>query len=155
LSALNILNVATVRTVPLKKAALLILMLIGLILGTSSFYQIAGPLGLLVKWQYRVILFFAFAIAQAMPIFWLVQEEHFCLRWRELIVVALLTMELAAVSAFFPATNFVRAIFISSMLFVLIDLLTKKIKREISNKVIWEHIVLGFFLITFLLSGGG
>ncbi|MBU1110923.1 hypothetical protein KKB83_04885, partial [Patescibacteria group bacterium] len=46
LSALNILNVATVRTVPLKKAALLILMLIGLILGTSSFYQIAGPLGL-------------------------------------------------------------------------------------------------------------
>ncbi len=150
---LNILNVATVRIVPLKKAALNLLLF-------SSFWLVFQGWGLLfqlINWGnpglergqffYGLLLIWGIAL----PFLWFVQEERFRLPWRELLVLGFILVQLDLVLLFAPLSSGRRALVLSGTFLVLLNLLGQRLQYRLSRRVLGKHLLFWFLLILFLL----
>lgn len=155
---LNILNIATIRTVPLKKAALSTFYFLGLIIG---FFNIRGVLSLYPSNFIFVIFYFVFSFILVLPLIYVVQikssstKEEISprpkLKILEIAAVSLLSIEMALTTSFLRASPTILSIFLTAILFLLIGLLQHCVKRTLTKRILWEHAVVGVILVVFLL----
>lgn len=145
---LNILNIATIRTVPLKKAALSTLYFLGLTIG---FFSIRGILALNLFSFLFAVCFLLLSCLLTVPLVYVVQPRP-KLKIFETTIISLLSTEIALVTSFLKVLSpMVLSIFLIAILFLLIGLFQHCIKRTLSKRVLWEHAVVGVILISFLL----
>lgn len=148
--SLNILNVATVRVVPLKQVASSVLNFLGLVLGLGLFWRLfqKGPFSLLPIVGVEGIL----AGLLGLPLLWDAESEgHFPLL--PLLTLGLVGAELAFVTSFWPTSTFVRAVMVGGGVFVLIGLFQHRLRRELARKIWIQYLAIGLLLITsFLLN---
>ncbi|MBM4402533.1 MAG: hypothetical protein FJ044_04795 [Candidatus Cloacimonetes bacterium] len=155
---LNILNIATVRTVPLKKAALSTLYFVGLIIG---FFNIKGVLQLHPSNFSFFIFHFSLNVALTLPLIYSIQikpspiEEEISPKPKilvpEILVLGLLSSEIALVASFLKTSPISLATFLAGILFLLISITQHIIKKTLTKKIIWEHAAVGVSLIGVLI----
>lgn len=162
LLALNILNVATVRTVPLKKAALSTLYLVGIVI---AFLSIRGVLTLELRLPILFLSIFLTGFFLAGAFFYLVQIETVQQGetpganpprtfWMKSVVLALITAEMGLVTSFIPLSDLVRTTFLTGMAFLLIGFWQHHIQRILTRKVIWEYVAVGLSLVGVVIGKG-
>lgn len=153
---LNILNAATVRTVPLKKAALSTLYFLSLLLTFTFGYVlwkeqflveprtvlslVALKGGILASWVFAVAVLFLYYATEK-------------LRVLESSVLALVVGELAVASAFWPAQSLIRVIFITGSAFMILGVLQHSLNRDLSKKLRREYLWVGLILVFAFLLG--
>lgn len=147
---LNILRVSFMRTVPLKKAAISSLVMFGLLISTLTFSFIYNETRFPGRWEYQFLETLLISIGLALPILWVVQAQLAKLPLKELTVISLLLAQMSLMLDFYPANRYVKSIFISGILFVLIGLVVRRMQRSWSRVLAWEHFLLLLFLIVFL-----
>lgn len=144
---LNILNIATVRTVPLKKAALSTLYFLGLIIG---FFSIRGVLALHPFSFLFAVCFLLLSCLLTVPLIYVIQPRS-KLKIFEIAIISLLFTEIALVTSLLKVSPMILSLFLIAILFLLIDLLQHCIKRSLTKRILWEHTVVGVILTSFLL----
>lgn len=155
---LNILNVATIRTVPLKKAALSTLYFLGLIIG---FFNFKGILTLQLSLLVFDILHFALSFLFTLPLIYVIQikpspiEEEIGPRPKlmlpEIAVISLLSAEIALIASFLKISPTILSVFLAGILFLMIGFLQHCVKKTLTKKVLWEHIMVAIGLVALLV----
>ena len=144
---LNILNIATVRTVPLKKAALSTFYFLGLIIG---FFSIRGILALHPSSFLFAVFFLLLSCLLTVPLVYVIQPRP-KLKIFEITIISLLSTEIALVTSFLKVSPIVLSIFLTAILFLLVDDLQHCVKRTLTKRILVEHIVVGIVFVAFLV----
>ncbi len=144
---LNILNIATIRIVPLKKAAFSTLYFLGLVIG---FFTIKGILTLHLSYFLLLISYFLLGLILTLPLVYVIQSRP-KLKIFEITIISLLATEIALVVSFLRVSPIVLDIFLTAILFLLIDLLQHCVKRTLTKRILLEHITVGIVFVAFLL----
>lgn len=160
---INILNVATVKIVPLKQAALSANYFWGLLI---SFWFIYG----ILDRNYSFFIFSAFcslvAFLFSFPLFYVVQIESPTLKggkevfplppkllFYESVLVALFSAQVSFGASFWSKPHFLTAVFLSGLTFLLVGLFQHHIKKVLTNKIILEHsFIAALLILAFLLT---
>lgn len=142
---LNILNTATVRTVPLKKAALSTFYFLGLILTFAFTYAHREERFLVLP-----VLVGIWVLAVATPFLYYATER---VRLLEPVLLGLLVGEIALVSLFWPSQSLIRIVFVVGSAFVLLGVLQHHLQRDLSRSLRREYLVVGLVLALAFLLG--
>lgn len=158
LLTLNILNIATIRTVPLKKAALSSLYFLGLIIG---FFAIKSVLTSQPNNLIFCICHFALGFSLALPLIYVIQiksspiEEETGQRPRlmlpEVLLLSLLSTEIALAASFLRVSPTILSIFLTGILFLFVGLFQHCVRKTLTKKILWEHVVVGVGLMGILV----
>ena len=149
--SLNILNLSSFRPLPLKKAANSVLMLYGLFLAFLSFSLAIDPQFFLLSYTQKLVYSFVVAGILCLPIFWFIQEEYYRFPFKESLVGALFTVETLGLIGFSKGDRFVQTLFVSGSLFVLAGLISKRLEKELTRKILRDNILILAFLVFFYL----
>lgn len=141
LLTLNIINIATVRTIPLVRPANTVLSLAGLAGSFGLYYLILVNQPPVLNW---VLAVGGSTLLIAWPLTWVSQSPKLrfqrSLAWSAL--SALLMMQLAAVISFWPST-FSSSLILSVILFLVLGIFHLQQKRQLSLEVKRQYLVLG------------
>ena len=141
LLTLNIINIATVRTIPLVRPANTVLSLAGLAGSFGLYYLILVNQPPVLNW---VLAVGGSTLLIAWPLTWVSQSPKLrfqrSLAWSAL--SALLLMQMAAVISFWPST-FSSSLILSVILFLVLGIFHLQQKRQLSLEVKRQYIVLG------------
>lgn len=148
---LNILSVATVRTVPLKKAALSALYALSLL-----FIFVLGVFLLRMRveflwssyWWWFVLPLGVGAVALTF-----LSYASDKLRLRESAVLFLLAVELLASSVFWPAHGLMRVVFWVGIVFLMLAVMQHDLNRDLSLRQKREYLLIGLILVLAFLLG--
>ncbi len=151
LLTLNILNAATVRTVPLKQAALSTLYLLNLILTSVLSYGLVYNLAL---HHYHIlilpVLFGFWSFIMALPLLYYATGR---VRLIESIVLGLLATQVGLVVLFWPTRLLTRSILLVGSSAVFLGLTQHHLNRELTKNVRREYGLIGLVLILAFLLG--
>ena len=141
LLTLNIINIATVRTIPLVRPANTVLSLAGLAGSFGLYYLILVNQPPVLNW---VLAVGGSTLLIAWPLTWVSQSPKLrfqrSLAWSAL--SALLLMQMAGVISFWPST-FSSSLILSVILFLVLGIFHLQQKRQLSLEVKRQYIVLG------------
>lgn len=166
LLSLNILNVATVRTVPLRKAALSFVYYFGILLsfaGSASFFRLgyvnlgAVALAIFFLAAFLACAFFYFSQVEGITTEALSSEfrPKIKIYWAEGLVLGLITAQIVMACAFLSASVVLKAIFVSGCLFILVSFFQNLVLKRISKKMIHEYLLIWLVLLAALIGSGG
>lgn len=153
LLAQNVFNVASIRTIPLYRAASTANFLFT-ILSAFFIYNVVYAFNLLFMLNGLIVLICSFPLViQAL---WSIemQERVSVSVFTQSLILSLVIAELALSFSFWPLSNEVWSVVLSSALYVLLGLTTQVLRGRVTSRVVWEYMVIGgvVFLISFLAT---
>lgn len=152
----NVFNVASIRTIPLYRAASTASFLFTLI--TAFFlFNVVYALNLPSYWNGVVV--FILTLPLALQLLWTVEMEKISSPIIVYsIVIALLVGEGAVALSFWPVAPTTWSLALSTMIYVLLGLTIEFVRDRINQKIVWEFIGVGVVVLTFTIlatSWGG
>jgi len=154
-SSLNILNVATIKTVPLKKAAFSVMVVYGVLISLLGYALLYEGLLISIDFNRQILLGAFLAFCLCLPLSTLVQENEYRVPWLMAALTGLFIGEIGIILGFGPINYLFRSIFTSGVLFLLINLIIKRINRDSTRWALREYLVIFTILLIFLFSGIG
>lgn len=153
LLAQNVFNVASLRTIPLYRAASTASFLFTL-LSVFFIYNVVFAFNLLFFWNGLIIILISFPLI--LQVLWSIQMED---RISAAIVVqsavlSLVLGELALSFSFWPMYPIIWPLSLSSAMYILLGLSTAKLRGRINKRVVWEYAGIGIvmFLVSFFAT---
>lgn len=153
LLAQNVFNVASLRTIPLYRAASTASFLFTL-LSAFFIYHVIFAFNLLFLWNGIVITLISFLLI--LQTLWSIQMPD---RIETSIVIqsfilSLSLGELALSFSFWPSHVTIRSLSLSSAMYVLLGLSTQTLRGRINKRVVWEYLGIGaiVLLVSFLTT---
>jgi len=153
LLAQNVFNVASIRTIPLYRAASTASFLFTL-LSAFFVYNVIYAFKLLFIWNGLSVALVSFLlILQAL---WSLDMED-RLSSSKVIQSAILSLilgEFALAFSFWPINNIIWSLSLSSAMYVLLGLTTQELRGKASSRVVWEYLIIGavVFGVAFLTT---
>lgn len=149
----NVFNVASLRTIPLYRAAQTASFLFSLI--TAFFlYNVVDAFNLLFVWNGIVVFLLSFLLI--LQILWSIEMED---RVKTEVVafsllLSLILGELALALSFWPISGTLWSLLLASAMYVLVGMTTHYLKDRLNRQVVWEYLVVGglVFLVAFLAT---
>ncbi len=153
LLAQNVFNVASLRTIPLYRAASTASFLFTL-LSAFFIYNVVFAFNLLFFWNGIIILLISFLLI--LQVLWTIQMED---KIPSAIIIqsfilSLVIGELALGFSFWPMNPIIWSLSLSSAMYVILGLATHPLKGRLNRKVVWEYLAIGavVLLISFLTT---
>lgn len=157
LLAQNVFNVASLRTIPLYRAASTTSFLFTL-LSAFFIYHVIFAFNLSFIWNGVAVLFASSPLI--LQVLWTIGMED---RIQTAIlaqsfILSLVLGELALSFSFWPSPITIRALSLSSAMYILLGLSTQHLRGRLNRRVVWEYVVIGvaiFFVSFFTTSWSG
>lgn len=151
--AQNVFNVASIRTIPLYRAASTASFLFTL-LSAFFIYNVIYAFNLLFLWN---------GLAVGASSFPLIVQSLWSLEMKDRIEVSILIQsfilslvlgEFALSFSFWPMSNVIWSLSLSSSLYVLLGLTMQELRGRVTKRVVWEYLGIGalVFLVSFLAT---
>lgn len=153
LLAQNVFNVASIRTIPLYRAASTANFLFT-ILSAFFIYNVIYAFNLLFVLNGLIVLICSFPlIVQALWSIEMKDRVEASILFQSF-VLSLVLAELALSFSFWPISNVIWSVALSSALYVLLGLTTQVLRGRATGRVVWEYMLIGgmVFLISFLAT---
>ena len=153
LLAQNVFNVASIRTIPLYRAASTAAFLFTLL---SSFFisNVLFAFNLLFIWNGVVVFLISFPLI--LQSLWTIEMEDFVSLAViiQSLVLSLILGELALSFSFWPMPTTIWSLSLSSSMYVLLGLSTQILRGRGSRRVVWEYLGIGtiILLVSFLTT---
>lgn len=149
LLAQNVFNVASLRTIPLYRAASTASFLFTL-LSAFFIYHVIFAFNLLFFWNGLAVFLISFPLI--LQILWSIKMED---RIGTTIIVqtfilSLCLGELALSFSFWPSPVTIRSLSLSSAMYVFLGLATQELRGRLNRRVVWEYVCIG--IVVFLVS---
>lgn len=153
LLAQNVFNVASIRTIPLYRAASTASFLFT-ILSAFFLYNVIYAFNLL--FIFNGVAVFAFSYPMIVQGLWTLEmkDKIDVSILIQSFILSIILGELALCFSFWPMSNVIWSLSLSSGLYVLLGLTTQMLRGRITNRVVWEYMAIGgvVFLISFLAT---
>lgn len=146
LLAQNVFNVASLRTIPLYRAASTASFLFTL-LAAFFLYHVIFAFNLLFLWNGVVVFLVSFPLI--LQILWSIQMEDRIsgATVAQSFVLSLILGELALSLSFWPSSATIWALSLSSAMYVLLGLTTQSLRGRLTRRAGWEYTVIGFAML--------
>ncbi len=146
LLAQNVYNVASLRTIPLYRAASTVSFLFTL-LSAFFIYHVISAFNLLFLWNGAVVLAVSFPLV--LQVIWSIKMEDKILVSDivQSFIISLVLGELALALSFWPSSATIRSLALSSAMYVLLGLTTQILKGRMNKQVAWEYIGIGMLVL--------
>ncbi|MBI2019111.1 hypothetical protein HYS95_00390 [Candidatus Daviesbacteria bacterium] len=148
LLAQNVYNVASLRTIPLYRAASTASFLFTL-LSAFFLYHVVFAFNLLFVWNGVVV--FLISLPLILQVLWSIQMEdkipiHVLV---QSFILALVLGELAFSFSFWPFSknSVMWALSLSSAMYVLLGLTTQRLRGKLNKRVVWEYLAIGVVVL--------
>lgn len=140
LLTINILNIATVKFVPLSRVATNVYYFISLVLTILCLSVLyTSQLSYLAV----VILVAAVSLLLGYPVIWFTAKKEGSQQGRMLYLIALLLMQVAWIFQFLPIVWHTAALILGLLQYLLISLFTIQLQSEVTRRVIIEYFIVG------------
>lgn len=153
LLAQNVFNVASLRTIPLYRAASTASFLFTL-LAAFFLYHVIFAFNLLFLWNGVVVFLVSFPLI--LQVLWSIQMEDKIsgATAAQSFVLSLVLGELALSLSFWPSSATIWALSLSSAMYVLLGLTTQSLRGRLTGRVGWEYTAIGFamLIVTFFTT---
>lgn len=153
LLAQNVFNVASLRTIPLYRAASTASFLFTL-LSAFFIYHVISAFNLLFLWNGLVVMLMSFPLI--LQVLWSIQMEDkiSVAIFVQSFILSLILGELALSFSFWPSPTTIWALSLSSAMYVLLGLTTQHLRGRMNRRVVWEYIGIGIvvLLVSFLTT---
>lgn len=153
LLAQNVFNVASIRTIPLYRAASTASFLFTL-LSAFFVYNIIYAFKLLFIWNGLSVTLVSFLLI--LQVLWsLDMEDRLSLsKVIQSAILSLILGEFALAFSFWPINNIIWSLSLSSAMYVLLGLTTQELRGKASSRVVWEYVIIGavVFGVAFLTT---
>jgi len=146
LLAQNVFNVASLRTIPLYRAASTASFLFTL-LAAFFLYHVIFAFNLLFLWNGVVVFLVSFPLI--LQVFWSIQMEDRISGAvaAQSLVLGLVLGELALSLSFWPSSATIWALSLSSAMYVLLGLTTQALRGRLTRRVGWEYTIIGLVML--------
>jgi hypothetical protein len=146
LLAQNVFNVASLRTIPLYRAASTASVLFTL-LSALFIYIVVFALNLLFIWNGVVVALISFPLI--LQVLWSIRMED---KVSTAVIVqsavlGLIMGEVALSFSFWPMHPMIRSLSLSSVMYVLLGLTTGELKGRMNKRMLWEYIGIGMVVL--------
>lgn len=156
LLAQNVFNVASLRTIPLYRAASTTSFLFTL-LAAFFLYHVIAAFNLMFLWNGLAVMVISFPLI--LQILWSIEmEDTISINILfQSFILSLILGELALSLSFWPTATTIWALFLSSAMYVLVGLTTQKLRGRMNKRVVYEYIGIGIIvlLVSFLATSWG
>lgn len=153
LLAQNVFNVASLRTIPLYRAASTASFLFTL-LSAFFIYHVIFAFNLLFLWNGLAVLIISFMLI--LQLLWSINMEDRIgtTLLVQSFILSLILSELALSFSFWPSTTTIWSLSLSSAMYVLLGLATQTLRGRINSRVVWEYLGIGVavLIVSFLLT---
>ncbi len=153
LLAQNVFNVASIRTIPLYRAASTASFLFTL-LSAFFIFNVVYAFNLLFIWNGLVILLLSFPLI--LQSYWTItMDDRISTQvFVQSLVLSFILAELAFCFSFWPMPTTIWSLSLSSSIYVLLGLTTQVIRGKSNNRVVWEYLGIGtvVLVVSFLTS---
>lgn len=142
LLAQNVFNVASLRTIPLYRAASTASFLFTL-LSAFFIYNVIFAFNLLFLWNGIIVMLVSFPLI--LQVLWAITMEDKI----EIgiivqsFILSLVLGEIALSFSFWPSPTIIWSLSLSSVMYVLLGLATHILRGKLSKRVVWEYIAIG------------
>lgn len=149
----NVFNVASIRTIPLYRAASTAAFLFTL-LSAFFIFNVIYAFNLLFLWNGALVLAVSFLLI--LQVLWSIQMED-----RvpisiiiQSVILSLVLGELALSFSFWPMPTTIWSLSLSSAMYILLGLTTQFLRGRLSRRVVWEYLGIGalVLIISFLAT---
>ena len=151
LLAQNVFNVASIRTIPLYRAASTASFLFTL-LSAFFVYNVIYAFKLLSIWNGLSVTLVSFLLI--LQVLWsLDMEDRLSLsKVIQSAILSLILGEFALAFSFWPINNIIWSLSLSSAMYVLLGLTTQELRGKATSRVVWEYLGIGalVFVVAFL-----
>ncbi len=148
LLAQNVFNVASIRTIPLYRAASTAGFLFTL-LAAFCLYHVTFAFNLLFLWNGVVVFLISFPLI--LQVLWSIQMEDKIktVTLVQSFVLSLILGELALGFSFWPfsKTSVMWALSLSSAMYVLLGLITEGLRGRLNKRLVWEYVGIGVIVL--------
>lgn len=157
LLAQNVFNVASLRTIPLYRAASTASFLFTL-LSAFFIYHVIFAFNLLFLLNGVVVLLISFPLI--LQVLWSIQMEDTVsvAVLVQSLILSLILGELALSFSFWPAPTTIWSLVLSSAMYILLGLTTQILRARMNRRVVWEYTFIGVIVLGvsfFVTSWGG
>lgn len=153
LLAQNVFNVASIRTIPLYRAASTASFLFTL-LSAFFIFNVIYAFNLLFLWNGVAVLLVSLPLI--LQVIWSISMEDFIstATLMQSLVLSLILAELALSFSFWPMPTTIWSLSLSSSMYVLLGLATQILRGKGSRRVVWEYLGIGaiILLVSFLAT---
>jgi len=152
LLTLNILNVATIRILPLERTAKTVLSMVGLVVSFALFYLTIINQPSLVNWVSSVG---GITLLVSWPLIWtsMSEKQRLVRSFLWSFLASLVMVQMAALAGFWPI-SFMTSLFLAGILFTILGVLHLQEKKQLNQAIKTQYLFLGgvvtlmFYLIT-------
>lgn len=156
LLAQNVFNVASLRTIPLYRAASTASFLFTL-LSAFFIYHVISAFNLLFIWNGLVVFVLSFPLI--LQVLWTIKMEDTIsvAIIVQSFIISLILGELALSFSFWPSPTTIWSLSLSSAMYVLLGLTTQYLRGRLNRRVVWEYVGIGaiMLLVSFLATSWG
>lgn len=156
LLAQNVFNVASLRTIPLYRAASTASFLFTL-LAAFFIYHVVSAFNLLFLWNGIVVFLISFPLV--LQTLWSIEMEDkvSAATLIQSFILSLILGEIALSFSFWPSPNTIWSLALSSAMYVLLGLTTQKLRSKLNRRVVWEYVGIGaiVLIVSFLVTSWG
>lgn len=142
LLAQNVFNVASIRTIPLYRAASTANFLFTL-LSAFFIFNVIFAFNLLFLWNGLAVLIISFPLI--LQVLWTIgMEDRVAVATVvQSFILSLILGEIALVFSFWPMVTTIWSLSLSSAMYVLLGLTTQVLRGKASSRVVWEYLIIG------------
>lgn len=146
LLAQNVFNVASLRTIPLYRAATTAGFLFTL-LSAFFIYDVVFSFNLLFLWNGLIVLAVSFPLI--LQVLWSIEMEDkiSVAILVQSFILSLVLGELALSFSFWPMNPIIRSLSLSSSMYVLLGLTTGELRGRLNRRVVWEYAGIGAIVL--------
>ncbi len=149
----NVFNVASIRTIPLFRAASTANFLFTL-MAAFFIFNVVYAFNLSFIWNGILILLISFPLI--LQILWtiLMEDQVSASVWIQSFILGLVLGELALSFSFWPMPTTIWSLALASSMYVLVGLTTQTLRGRAGRRVVWEYLGIGavVLLVSFLLT---
>lgn len=146
LLAQNVFNVASIRTIPLYRAASTASFLFTL-LSAFFLYNVVYAFNLLFIWN--AITIFLISLPLILQVLWTIEmkDKISIVVFIQSLILSLILAELAFAFSFWPLKPTIWSLALSSTMYILVGLSTQVLKDRVTKRVVWEYMGIGMAVL--------
>ncbi|MBI2020249.1 hypothetical protein HYS94_02405 [Candidatus Daviesbacteria bacterium] len=142
----NVFNVASIRTIPLYRAASTAAFLFTL-LSAFFIYNVVYAFNLLFFWNGLLVALISFPLI--LQVLWSIEmgEKITASILVQAAILSLVIGELALAFSFWPMVTTIWSLSLSSAMYVLLGLTTNVLRGRVNSRVVWEYLGIGVVVL--------
>lgn len=142
----NVFNVASIRTIPLYRAASTASFLFTL-LSAFFIFNVIFAFELLFLWNGVAVFLISFPLV--LQVIWSIDmsEKLTAANIVQSLILALVLAELALSFSFWPMPTTIWSLSLSSAMYVVLGLTTQVLRGKVSKRVVWEYLAIGVVVL--------